>query len=371
MLEVADIVRLHGAAYRQQYGNTLNTDRKRALQDIAACRTPFFGGHVYQCDHCSEKVFSYHSCRNRSCPKCHQSQTERWLNEQRSRLLPCSYFLVTFTLPAKLRPLARSHPKQIYGLLMKAAADALQSLARDPSFLGARLGALAVLHTWTRAMLFHPHVHMLVTAGGLAQDGDSWVDSKHPRFLVPDPALSVIFRAKFCAGLKKAGLLRFAPAPVWKQGWVVHSQHAGRGDKVLDYLGRYVFRIAIANSRLESLDNGIVRFRYRDNKTQQICHVTLPATEFIHRFLQHVLPKGVTKVRYYGIFSPACRSQLDRARHLLPPAPAQTASTAVPVSEDSRTAAPASPPPSLHCPHCQTGLLFLLDTLPSRRSRSP
>ena len=207
MLEVADIVRLHGAAYREQYGNTLNSDRKRALRDIAACHTPFFGGHVYQCDHCREKVFSYHSCRNRSCPKCHQGQTQRWLTQQRDRLPPCSYFLVTFTLPAQLRPLARSHPKKIYGLLMKAAADALQTLARDPSFLGGRIGALAVLHTWTRAMLFHPHVHMLVTAGGLAADGHSWVDPQHPRFLVPGPALSVIFRAKFCAGLKKAGLL--------------------------------------------------------------------------------------------------------------------------------------------------------------------
>src|SRR2546426_6135177 len=370
MLEVADIVRLHGAEYRKQYGNTLNPERKRALRDIAACRTSFFGGHVYQCDHCREKIFSYHSCRNRSCPKCHQSQTERWLTRQRGRLLPCSYFLVTFTLPAQLRPLARSHPRKIYGLLMKAAADALQTLVRDPSFLGARVGALAVLHTWTRAMLFHPHVHMLVTAGGLARDGQSWTDPKHPLFLVPDPALSDIFRAKFCAGLKKAGLLRFAPAAVWKLRWVVHSQHAGRGDKVLDYLGRYVFRIAIANSRLESLDNGIVGFRYRDNKTQQICHVSLPATEFIHRFLQHVPPKGMTKVRYYGIFSPACRSLLERARLLLIPTPAATASTA-PAPPENSAASPTSPPPLMRCPHCQTGTLFLLETLPSCRTRSP
>ena len=251
---------------------------------------------------------------------------------------------------------------------MKAAADALQTLARDPSLLGARIGALAVLHTWTRAMLFHPHVHMLVTAGGLAADGQSWVHPKHPRFLVPDPALSVIFRAKFCAGLKKAGLLRFVPAAVWKIRWVVHSQHAGRGDKVLDYLGRYVFRIAIANSRLESLDNnGIVRFRYRDNQTQQIRHVQLPATEFIHRFLQHVLPKGATKVRYYGIFSPACRSQLDRARPLLTPPPAQTASTAPDVEQSGdATQLPARP-----CPHCQAGFLLLLETLPPQRGRSP
>ena len=171
MWEVADIIRLHGAAYREQSGICLSSVQKRALRDIAACRTPFFGGHVHQCDHCQENVFSYHSCRNRSCPKCHQDQTERWIEKQRGHLLPCSYFLVTFTLPSELRSLARSHPKKIYGLLMKAAADALQKLANDPRYLGARIGALAVLHTWTRAMLFHPHVHMLVTAGGLSSDG--------------------------------------------------------------------------------------------------------------------------------------------------------------------------------------------------------
>lgn len=251
---------------------------------------------------------------------------------------------------------------------MKAAADALQTLARDPSLLGARIGALAVLHTWTRAMLLHPHVHMLVTAGGLAADSESWIDPKHPRWLVPDPALCVIFRAKFCTGLKKAGLLRFVPTAVWKMRWVVHSQHAGRGDKVLDYLGRYIFRIAIANSRLESFDNGTVRFRYRDNKTQQIRHVQIPAAEFIHRFLQHVLPKGATKVRYYGLFSPACRPQLHRARLLCPLLPAATASASDPTPEVS-DAAPS--PSSFSCPHCRIGHLVLLETLSPQRSRSP
>ena len=220
MLGVAEIVRLHAEAYLRQYGSSLSSVQKRALRDISTCRTPLLGGHVYQCGHCQEKIFSYHSCRNRSCPKCHPAQTQRWIDKQRRRLPACSYFLVTFTLPSELRPLARSHPKKIYSLLMKAAADALQKLAADPRYLGARLGILAVLHTWTRAMLFHPHVHMLVTAGGLAPDDQTWVEPKHPKFLVPDPALSVIFRAKFCAGLKKAGLLSGAPVPLWKKRWV-------------------------------------------------------------------------------------------------------------------------------------------------------
>ena len=275
MLEVAEIIRLHGEAYLRQFGGSLSSAQKRALRDISACRTPLLGGHVYKCGHCQEKIFSYHSCRNRSCPKCAQAQTERWIEKQRGRLPACSYFLVTFTFPAELRPLAQTYPKKIYSLLMKAAADALQKLAADPRFLGARPGILAVLHTWTRAMLFHPHVHMLVTAGGLAPDDQIWVEPKHSGFLVPVRALSVIFRGKFCAGLKRVGLLSNVPVAVWKKNWVVHSQHAGRGDKVLDYLGRYVFRIAISSNRLESIDNGIVRFRYRDNRSREIRRVKI------------------------------------------------------------------------------------------------
>lgn len=362
MLEVADIVRLHGAAYCERAGSALSAVQKRALRDISACRTPFFGGHVYQCDHCAQKVFSYHSCRNRSCPKCHHDQTERWLETQRGHLLTCSYFLLTFTLPSELRSLARSHPKKIYGLLMKAAADSLQRLAADSRYLGARIGALAVLHTWTRALLFHPHVHMLVTAGGLAADGSCWIDSE-PGFLVPVRALSVIFRAKFCAGLKKTGLLGRVCPSLWKKKWVVHCQHAGRGEKVLDYLGRYVFRIAISNSRLESFDNGAVRFRYRDNRTHQMRRVTLPAEDFIGRFLQHVLPRGCVKVRYYGIWSPSRRKQLAQARDLLllrrPPV-------------DSSAPVPSSPaPPAVPCPLCHQGILISMGPLPAQRGRAP
>jgi hypothetical protein len=362
-LEVAEIVRLHGAAYRDEVGETLSSVQKRALRDISACRTPFFGGHIYLCDHCQQKVFSYHSCRNRSCPKCHQDQTERWLEKQRSHLLPCSYFLVTFTLPSELRALARSHPKKIYGLLMKAASDALQKLARDSRYLGARIGALAVLHTWTRAMLFHPHVHMLVTAGGLSADGSTWVASKHPGYLVPVRALSVIFRAKFCAGLKNAGLLSDVSPSVWKKKWVVHSQRAGRGEKVLDYLGRYVFRIAITNNRLESLDDGFVRFRYRDNRSQQMHHVTLRAEDFIHRFLQHVLPRGCVKVRYYGIWSPSSRRLLDQARARVPDNPLPAGSSAPPLSSPA--------PVTVRCPLCHVGILIPVAPLPPQRGHSP
>lgn len=363
MLEVAEIVCLHGDEYRAKFGSQLTSVQKKALRDIQNCRTPAFGGHVYQCDHCDEKRYSYHSCRNRSCPKCHRDQTERWIAQQRQRLLPCPYYLITFTLPAPLRPLARSHPKIVYGVLMKAAADALQKLAADPRFLGARVGALAVLHTWTRAMLYHPHVHMLVTAGGLAIDGGRWVQPKNPKFLVPVKALSVIFAAKICAALSKVELLHQVHSDVWKKPWVVHCQHAGSGEKVLDYLGRYVFRIAITNTRLQRIHDGQVTFGYRDNRSKQSMHATLSGVEFLQRFLQHVLPRGCTKVRYYGIFSPHCRGHLDQARgHIptsLPPAPPHVPSNR---SADS---------PVSRCPHCQIGTLVLIGTVQPQRSRSP
>ena len=187
---------------------------------------------------------------------------------------------------------------------MKSAAAALLTLARDPRYVGGRLGCLAVLHTWTRALLYHPHVHLLVTAGGLSADGTAWVAPKYGSYLVPVQALSRIFRAKICAALHRAGLLDQVPRDIWTQPWVVQCQHAGRGQKVLDYLGRYIFRVAIANSRLDRIQDAQVTFRYRDNRTQQLRRVTLSGLAFLQRFLQHVLPRGCTKVRYYGIWSP-------------------------------------------------------------------
>ena len=369
MLEVADIFRLHGAAYRAHVGDRLPHSHARALDDIQACRTAYFGGHVDQCDHCGCEVYVYHSCGNRSCPKCHREQTERWIEKQRARLLSCRYYLVTFTLPEPLRPLALAHQKKVYSLLMRSAAAALQKLARDPRYVGARLGCLAVLHTWTRAMQYHPHVHMLVTAGGLSADGSEWREPKHAAFLVPVEALSVIFRAKLCAALKRAGLLAEVPPAIWKKKWVVHCQPAGRGQKVLEYLGRYVFRVAIANSRLERIDEGQVTFRYRDNRSQEVRHVTVTGVEFMRRFLLHVLPRGCTKVRYYGICSGSCRDILDQARTLL-------ASSASDVAPDTAADLQVVPPPSIprvrnRCPYCKLGNLIQIHVIYRQRRRPP
>ena len=334
-----------------------------AMRDIEACRTATLGGHLRACDQCAALRYSYHSCRNRHCPKCHTDQTQRWLKKQRARLLPCSYFLVTFTLPAELRALVRSHQKVLYRLLMTSAARALLKLTADPRYLGARPGLLAVLHTWTRSMIYHPHVHILVTAGGW-RDGQGWVPPVHPNFLVPGWALSILFRAKLRDAVRRAGLADLVPSDVWKKKWVVHLQHAGTGEKVLEYLARYVFRIALVNSRLERFENGHVTFRYRDSKTRTIKHCTLQASEFIARFLQHVLPNGFSKVRSYGLFSPSRKSCLEKARAELlasTPSPSRTVSVA------AETDALRDPKDVPRCPVCGIGLLRVIEILPRWR----
>jgi len=362
MLEVADIFRRHGAAYRARCGAGLWPVQLRAMRDIAACRTAYFGGHLQQCDHCGRQVYAYHSCRNRHCPKCHGQQTDRWLVQQQARLLPCSYFLLTFTLPAELRPLALANQKLVYGLIMRSAAAALQKLAWDPCYVGGRLGCLAVLHTWTRAMLYHPHVHMLVTGGGLSADGKLWLPVKHANYLVPGEALALIFRAKFCTALQRAGLLPQVPPQVWKKNWVVDCKPAGSGRQVLNYLARYIFRVAISNSRLELIDDHQVTFRYRDNRTQLLHHPTIPGEEFIRRFLLHVLPPGCAKVRYYGLFSPTSRPQLELARSLL-----DHASNSAVVLPAAPLPPPLTPVPPARCPYCQLGQLLLLTVLSPQR----
>jgi hypothetical protein len=303
VLEVADILRAAGHPYLESFASTLLPSQRRALRDIQACRTATLGGHLYQCDRCGRQQYAYHSCRNRHCPKCQGDNAQRWLDLQRTRLLPCPYYLLTFTLPQELRRLARAHQKVVYGILMRAAAAAAIKLCADHRYLGARPGLLGVLHTWTRAMLYHPHAHFLVTAGGLSADRLHWLEPTNPKFLVPARALSVIFRAKVKCALRQAGLLDQVPSVVWQKKWVVHCQHAGRGDRVLAYLSRYLFRIAIANSRLQRFQNGQVTFSYRDSRSHAIKLCSISAAEFITRFLQHVLPSHFTKVRYYGLFS--------------------------------------------------------------------
>ena len=270
-------------------------------------------------------------------------------------------------LARTLRSLAYAQQKALYGLLLSSAAAALQKLAWDPRYVGGRLAMLAVLHTWTRAMLYHPHVHLLVSAGGLSRDGQQWVAARHPAFLVPGFALSKIFRGKFRAALRKLGLLRHVPSAVWQQNWVVHCQHAGQGQKVLDYLARYVFRIAITHSRIEHFDQGRVTFRYRDNRSQQLQRVNVPAEEFIRRFFLHVLPCGFVKVRSYGLFSAHGAHQLEQARSLLALESSDAQPAASPLLQQL-----SSPSETLRlCPRCKIGHLVLVASLLPQQTGGP
>ena len=368
MIEVADILRLHGAAYREQH--PLLASQQKVLEDLVRCRTAACGGQLYRCDQCAQEHYSYHSCGNRHCPKCHRQQTERWLEQQQARLLPCAYYFVTFTLPAALRALVYAHQKALYGLLLSSAAAALQKLAWDRQYVGGQLAILAVLHTWTRTLLDHPHAHLLASAGGLSAEGQQWVHPKNPAFLVPGYALSKIFKGKFRSGLKKLGLFDQVVPAVWEQNWNVQIQHAGHGEKVLQYLGRYAFRIAISNSRLERFDNGQVTFGYRDNKTQQPKHVSVSAEEFIRRFLRHVLPRGFVKVRSYGLSSSTNTDKLQKARTLLESTQSGLPSSGE-LSRQSLAQCSSLNSQAALCPKCKVGHLVWVRQLAAQRSPVP
>lgn len=253
--------------------------------------------------------------RNRHCPKCQNDQANNWLENQKDLLLPVGYFMVTFTLPEELRSVARSHQKIIYNLLFRASSEALLELASDPRFVGGRVGAVGVLHTWTRDLFYHPHVHYIATGGGLSADG-RWRTSR-PDFFVHVKPLSILFRAKFRDLLKQTDLFPLLDPQVWSKDWVVHSQPVGSGEAAFKYLAPYIFRVAISNRRILALEEGQVTFSYKDSATDQTRFSTISAEEFIRRFLQHVLPKGFVKVRYYGLLAASNRRLLDQARQLL------------------------------------------------------
>ena len=317
MPELADIFRAAGPRYREVHAGQMLPSHRRAMDDITNCRTAAFGGSLYRCDDCGALDYSYHSCRNRHCPKCQEERAQDWLHRTRARLLPCDHYLLTFTLPQQLRAVASSHQKVVYAALLREAAASVQTLALDPEWVGGTPGILAVLHTWSRTLDYHPHAHLLVTAGGLSSDGAAWVKPANPRFLAPGYMLSEIFRAKMRDAFAQAGVGTDIDPNVWTRRWTVHVQQIGSGDHATRYLSRYVYRVALSNHSLELFEHGRVTFRYTHARTHETRRLTLPVDVFIARFLQHVLPRGFTKVRYYGLLSPTGREDLERARHLL------------------------------------------------------
>ena len=314
-LELADIFRQFGPAYRQKYASHLLPSHRRVMRDIEHCRTAALGGQVYRCSACGEVQYSYHSCRNRHCPKCQQERAQEWLQLQQELLLPVPYFFLTFTLPAQLRVIASQNQKTFYRILFRASAQATQQLARDPRFVGGQIGMIGVLHTWTRNLAYHPHVHYLVPAGGLSADHRSWRKAQH-NFFLPVRALSKLFRAHFQHLLRRTALYAQIPSEVWHMDWVVHCKAVGNGQTALKYLAPYIYRVALSNRRLiHMLDTGClessrVTFSYRPSGSRKFKRCTLSAEKFMHRFLQHVLPRGFVKVRYFGFFAATLRPRL-------------------------------------------------------------
>ena len=365
-LEVADIFRDHGSAWRQANAGHVSLGQLKVMSAVQQCRTAALGGHVAICADCAYTTVAYNSCRNRHCPKCQGIAARTWLADRQAELLPVPYFHVVFTLPAQIAVLAYQNKAVIYDLLFRAAAETVLTIAADPKHLGARVGITAVLHTWGSTMIHHPHVHMIVPGGGIALDGSRWVACR-PRFFLPVRVFSRLFRRLMLEKLlaaHQAGRLQFfgdhtalaAPeafaaylAPLKKLKWYVYAKPPfGGPEAVLAYLARYTHRVAIANSRLIAFDQANVTFRYKDYRADGRVHyrsMTLATAEFIRRFLIHVLPKGFHRIRHYGLFArPACAVNLARARALIA-APSPQAS---PADADH-----LAPPAFTHqCPCC-------------------
>ena len=338
-VELADLVRTHGAAYQQAH--RLTRGQHRALRAIATCRTATLGGHTETCDVCGATRIAYNSCRNRHCPKCQTLAKERWLAARQAELLPVEYFHVVFTLPHTLNALAQGNPRVLYALLFQAARETLATFGDDPRHLGGEVGGLALLHTWGQTLEQHCHLHCLVLGGALARDGSRWLPAK-PGFLFPVRALARVFRGKYLAGLQRAfarQALRFAGsvagladpaafaalvATCRATDWVVYAKPPFAGPaQVLEYLGRYTHRVAISNDRLVSVEAGQVRFRWKDSAHgDRIKTMSLPAAEFLRRFLLHVLPDGFVRIRHFGLCANRTRTaKLARCRALLGQAP--------------------------------------------------
>ena len=380
-LEVADIFRVYGPAWRYAQAGHLSPGQLKVMSAIEQCRSAALGGHVLQCQACEQTQIAYNSCRNRHCPKCQASAARRWLEARQTDLLPVEYYHVVFTLPAPISELAYYNKAVLYSLLFKAAAETLLTIAADPKHLGARIGATLVLHTWGSAMTHHPHVHGIIPGGGLSLDGKRWVACR-PGFFLPVRVLSRLFRRRFLEKLcdaHRAGKLQFFGEhqalaevkafadwlkPLRQSEWVVYAKRPFAGpDAVLAYLSRYTHRVAIANSRLIAMDEQSVTFKWKDYRAKERYRhktMTIAPDEFIRRFLLHVLPSGFHRIRHYGLFANTTRKDnLAQARELLmgektdEPADAETnaADTADSVNSDASA--------TYVCPDCGAPMIII------------
>jgi Putative transposase/Transposase zinc-binding domain len=384
-LEVADIFRDHGAAWRAANAGHVSLDQFKVMSAIERCRTAALGGHVLRCENCAHIAISYNSCRNRHCPKCQGAAAKQWLAEREAELLPVPYFHVVFSLPARIADIAYQNKAAIYDLLFKASSQTMLTIAADPKHLGARIGMLCVLHTWGSALTHHPHVHMIVPGGGFALDRSRWVSCR-PNFLLPVRVLSRLFRRLLLeklaaahaagelqffgdqAGLSDAKAFAAYLAPLRETEWVVYSKRPfGGPEEVLRYLARYTHRVAISNRRLIACDDKAVTFKWKDYRIEgpdRYKRMTLDTHEFIRRFLIHVLPAGFHRIRYYGLLASGKRADnVARARQLLaPPLIPIDAIKAIGTGANAGQPQTPEPHPAKHqCPCCG-GQMFVIET---------
>ncbi len=383
--EVAEIFeryQRHPESECQGSGPPWSWEQRTVIERITACRTARLGGHIDACDACGHQRISYNSCRNRHCPKCQGSAQVAWLEARQADVLPVPYAHVVFTIPQLLAPLALQNPSLIYDLLLRSSARTLQEIARNPKHLGARLGFFAILHTWGQTLIHHPHVHCVVPAGGLSEDGRTWRACR-PGFFLPVRVLSRLFRGKFVAGLHEAfrdgrlelhgRLARCRSSSAFvrllheacRTEWVVYAKPPfERPELVIEYLARYTHRIAISNHRLLHVDDEAVSLRYKDYRSRRSRTLTLPLAEFTRRFLLHVLPKGFVRIRHYGFLANGCRARLLACCRAALGQPQDThVERASGRTEDNALFLELLPQSLRRCPHCGRGPMRCIEVL--------
>jgi len=383
LLDIADIFRHHGEQAQARFNFT--PAQRLVMRHIIECRTAALGGHLYFCPCCHFERPAYNSCLDRHCPKCQATRQALWLAMRLKRVLPVGHYHIVFTLPGLLRPLAKRLPRHVYELLFNAASQTLTAFAKDPQWLGAQLGITAVLHTWTRDLRLHPHLHSVVTAGGLAFDGLNWITPRHAKILFPVHALAKVFRGKVLAALAMLDMadrhtanldddavLQRLIDRLYRTRWVVYAKRPfATAEHVFAYLGQYTHRVAISNHRIIAIDERAIHFATKNGQSE-----ILPPTEFIRRFLDHVLPDGFTKIRHYGLYaSTNVHGRLEQARVLLAPAPTSApAPSSEPPSHDTKIAILIRffGPDFLRCPACGQADLVPIASLPKEsRARGP
>ncbi len=352
---IQDIFIAHGPAYLEKFGADMPGGHRQVIDAIISCRSPIHGFTVYECEKCGKTHHIYRGCGNRCCPTCQSGKALSWMDAQLEKLLPGHYFLITFTVPEEMRPFMRAHQREAYNALFAASSQAVKVLAPNEKHIGGDLpGFFGVLHTWGRQMQYHPHIHYIAPGGAFNSQDGTWHCAR-PDFYLPVKALTKIYRAKFRDAMQAAGLLDQIDPLTWETGWNVNIQAVGSGQQTVRYLSHYVFKVAISDYRIDTVKNGMVTFRYRKTGSNRDRRITVSAFEFIRRYLQHVLPAGFMKIRYYGFMNANSSVSLDQIRALIE----------LQSGFEVRTQQPAEPVErSLYCPDCGSKLIYQYSILP-------